>query len=267
MDRGVRINFSSKGIGLSFASKGWAFAKDEENYAASRISNGILFGLAVLGYVLSCLSLPILGLFCLILGGGIYLLQKNSRGQRAQKYAFLGQQAFEKKQYSTALYNFERALELNRKFYSLYAILGDLYGEQEDFHSAEEYYRKYLAKKPYEHEIRLKLALALLEIQEFAQAAALLEELPEKWRVTTQVINSLAYSLMKLNRFDSALAVLEKGAAKRRTLDDQELFFHYLLGLAYHQVGDREKALEEYNKVIQEEKDFIDVQYRVRQLA
>ena len=76
----------------------------------------------------------------------------------------------------------------------------------------------------------------------------------------------LAISFLEQGDYGLASEVLNQGISVKKFLDNEYVGLHYNLGLAHEQLGDRQKALDEYEQVYILDINYKDVAQRMRNL-
>lgn len=114
-------------------------------------------------------------------------------------------------------------------------------------------------------DIKFKLAKSYQQDKQQEKAISLLQSFPVEYKQMLSVICVLGLCFMQQEKYDTALEVLLTGPTKKRNMDDDIAMFRYLLGLCYQELGQKKKALSQYNKVIAYDTDFEDVSNKINE--
>ncbi|MGH2332413.1 DUF4236 domain-containing protein [Thermoanaerobacter mathranii] len=171
-----------------------------------------------------------------------------------------GKLAYNSGNYEKALVNFLKVVEIEPDAISLYKEIGIVYILLGEDKRAIECFGKYLSKYPEDLEAKTHYINLLIKVGEYQKALELMNSLPEEYKNSLSVINAMAACYIELNKPDMALAVLEKGPMKKRKTDTEEMkIYRYLLGTVYMKLGQKEKALKQFQKIYVEDSNFLDV--------
>jgi tetratricopeptide (TPR) repeat protein len=124
-------------------------------------------------------------------------------------------------------------------------MLGILYFEKEVFEEAIRFFERALELDPLDTEVRVGLAIAHRAEGRTPAAVAELRSAIQTEGQSYDLLILLANLLMEQEKYDEAA----EAAARAIEIDPRRLDAHYLLGLAYQQMGEDEKAREEFEKV------------------
>lgn len=307
LGKGVRLNLSKSGVGMSVGGKGFRVGVNKKGiYTSTSIPGTGLYRMDYLhknkkrknseastlltkasdplptppelltGMEKSCLWTiisiilliwqPLLGITSLILQGIYHYKKSKTPERRALKHFNLGKGAYQKEDYETALKHFLQVVELVPHIQSLDLTIADLYLSLEDLPCAIIYLEKYLENNPQDLSAKIKLANALANTHEYKKALEILQSLPDDLRHELSIINAIAICFIKLNHFDLALKVLEKGPLQKRKMDEDMKLFRYLLGVCYKEMGDKTKAIKQLKRVYAEDISYLDVEKQLKQL-
>jgi len=171
-----------------------------------------------------------------------------------------GKVAYNRGDYKSALDNFLKVIEIEPDAISLYKEIGIIYIHLGEDEKANECFEKYLFKYPEDLEAKTRYINLLIKVGQYQKALELMNSLPEEYKNSLHVINAMADCYIELNKPDMALAVLEKGPMRKRKTDTEEMkIFRYLLGTVYMKLGQKEKALKQFQKIYVEDSNFLDV--------
>ncbi len=191
--------------------------------------------------------------------------RRHTPEDRARGFYFQGERALEQGDHAGALEAFQKVSEL-KDVPSVYLKIADIKREQGRFTEAAASYEKYLAGGKSDPVVMVHYAVALASDKQYEKAIGILQSLPAEVKQELAVINTLAMCFLDTGRPQAALEVLEQGPTRKRTMDDQLLVFHYLLGSAYKELGDNKKAIAQFSKVVAENEHFLDAKDVLEQL-
>jgi len=171
-----------------------------------------------------------------------------------------GKKAYIRGDYKNALENFLNVLELVPDAISLYKDIGIIYVHLGEDEKSIESFEKYLCKYMEDLEVKIQYINLLIKVGKYQKALEVVNSLPEEYKNSLSVINAMAACYIELNKPDMALAVLEKGPMRKRKTDTEEMkIYRYLLGTVYMKLGQKEKALKQFQKIYVEDSNFLDV--------
>jgi tetratricopeptide (TPR) repeat protein len=147
-----------------------------------------------------------------------------------------GKVAYNRGDYKSALDNFLK-------------VIGIIYIHLGEDEKANECFEKYLFKYPEDLEAKTRYINLLIKVGQYQKALELMNSLPEEYKNSLHVINAMADCYIELNKPDMALAVLEKGPMRKRKT----------VGTVYMKLGQKEKALKQFQKIYVEDSNFLDV--------
>jgi tetratricopeptide (TPR) repeat protein len=165
-------------------------------------------------------------------------------GDSAEARLMLGTAKMSAMDFTGAIADFEKAIELNPTLPDIYAFLGLAHKESGDLQAARAYFQKELQQNPNEFESNLNLAVLLKEDQDYPGARKLLDRAlrvrPGEPAALYQVA-SIDLSTGKLNEARMELEHIVRGSP-------QFLEAHISLATVYYRLkrredGDREKVL------------------------
>ncbi len=224
------------------------------------------------GCLLFIVSVVMLIVYCpvglLLFGGTIIwqLARPKKPEDQARGFYFQGERALEKGDRAGALEAFQKVIEL-KDIPSVYLKIADIEREQGHFAEAAASYEKYLTASKSDPVVMVHYAVTLASDGQYEKAIGILQSLPQELKQELAVINTLATCFLDTGRPQAALEVLEQGPTRKRTMDDQLLVFHYLMGSAYKELGDKKKATAQFSKVVAENEHFLDVKEMLEQLS
>jgi tetratricopeptide (TPR) repeat protein len=179
---------------------------------------------------------------------------------------FQGQRALEKNDQAGALESFKKAVEIKPEMPVLWLKIADLEREQGKFADAEAAYEKAIEHGKNDPEVQFHLAWTLINENKPEKAIEVLQGLPAETKQDLPVINALATCFLGTDRPQAALEVLQQGPTRKRNLDDQMVVYHYIFGVTYKQLGDKEKAAAHLSKVIAANEGYLDAKELLEQL-
>jgi predicted Zn-dependent protease len=180
----------------------------------------------------------------LILAGTIVwqFARPHTPEDHARGFFFQGQRALEKNDQAGALESFKKAVEIKPEIPVLWLKIADLEREQGNLSDAEQAYEKALEHGKNDPEVQFHYAWTLINENKPEKAIEILQGLPAEAKQDIVVINALATAFMETGRPQAALDVLEQGPVRKRSMDDQMMVFHYLMGAAYKELGDKTRV-------------------------
>lgn len=305
LGKGVRLNFSKSGIGLSAGVKGLRVgvnrrglytsssipgtglyridylnktkkAKDQPEVVANQIRQVLLpkelvtsSSAGCLWTIFSILLLiiqPPLGIMSIILQVIASYRASKKPEKQALKFFQRGNAALADDELEEALNSFLEVVKLVPGTYSVYPVIGDLYREKNDLQQAAKYYKSFLEQDQQDESVKLKLGITLVQDGQYKDAIKVLQGLRAELKEEVLVINSLAASFIGLNEYDLALQVLERGPLLKRKMNEDMKLYRYLLGICYKQLGDKKKAIKQFNKVYAEDVTYLDTETHLKEL-
>ena len=157
--------------------------------------------------------------------------------RHAGAYLHLGMIMFNSKRYKDAKYYLDSALKYDETNFITYFYMGKIAKENKDYVSAIEQFEKALRDKS----IKLK---------------ALIER---------------GICFIRLKKFDSAITELDKSLSliskdpEVKASEQQLLYIHYFMAMAFEQVRDLDKAIEHWQFISQRKRNFKDVSEKLSQ--
>ena len=186
---------------------------------------------------------------------------------QARKLYFDGQRALERNDHAGALEAFQKVLEVKPEVPVLWLKIADLEREQGNFSDTEQAYEKAMEHGKNDPEVQFHYALTLINDKKPEKGIEILQGLPAEAKQELPVINLLAAAFMETSRPQAALDVLQQGPTRKRTMDDQMMVFHYLLGAVFKDLGDKKKAAAHLNKVIAVNEGYLDAKELLEQVS
>jgi tetratricopeptide (TPR) repeat protein len=168
---------------------------------------------------------------------------------RASAYFGLGDIYFRTQRWSEAVATLERGLALDSSNKEVLFTVGNAYEELKDFAKAAEAYERYLSAKPQDPWTGyLRLGICRMELGQYDQAVAALEEAQKIKPQDVAVNYRLAQAYEKAGQLEKAQAVYENLAA----LNPNEAATYYgRIVIMYDAAGRYEQAIEASKKVIE----------------
>lgn len=199
---------------------------------------------------------PIISLFGVLVAIAI-VVNKNSKP--ANRNFLEGRKALVKNDSKTALERFETVLEYKPHFTFLYPIVGNLSYKLQRYDKAIEYYQKHDRIMPNDHSIKMNHSTALAATGQFEEGIKVLQNLPTEIKEHVSVITLMGLMFLEMGKPELAIATLEKGPTRKRTMDEQMMMFRYALGITYKKGGQIRKAVKQLQKVYAEQTGYLDV--------
>lgn len=230
----------------------------------------LVFGISLLPFQIF-MSLVLIGLY-------FYTsrrLASTPKG-KARKEFHKGKKALENGDFRSALVSFRQVLK-EYEIKELYPIVAQLLLRESEYEEAVKYYEKYLEFDPSDRGSKLNYAISLKIIEDYDKAIDILQELlkeiqnedddkvSEEERL--RIISTLGGCFLKKKQPDLALEILKSGPVRARKLDNVErLYYKYMLGLAYMEDGEEDRALTHLKRVYAHDKDFMQAEELVNRL-
>jgi len=117
--------------------------------------------------------------------------------------------------------------------------------------------------QPNEGEFRFDLGEALYKIGQYKRATEELQQSLKQPSVRYQALNLMGLSFMKRGMLDFAVKQLTLAESELPGMDELKKEISYNLGLAYEQIKQPEKALEQWKKIYEHDMSYRDVSARV----
>jgi tetratricopeptide (TPR) repeat protein len=306
LGKGVRINLSKSGVGLSVGGKvvragvgprgayrtfripgtglyhmEYLDTKKKRKAATAHrqdtaaAASGIPPELAPKGLTLGCLgilsALVLLAIWwpvgLLVLGTGIYL-NSTTASSRARKHFIKARQAQGSGQVEEAVREYQQVLDLVPTVPIVNYNLAYLYWEQGLIPEAEQAFRAYLVSKPEDYSAKYALAELLRKKGDLDEALQLLNQLPADIRKQVPVLNSQAQIYWNQNKPELALAVLELGPwRQQKAMDQATMDYRYLMAQVLLTLGKDKRALTQLRRIFAQNPDYKDVASLITQLT
>ncbi|MDW7660519.1 MAG: DUF4236 domain-containing protein [Bacillota bacterium] len=199
-----------------------------------------------------------------VIGLGLYaFLWLKSPKWKANRHYKSGKKLYLKGQHAEALQEFEKVVALVPETFSLCPLMAVIAFQQNDYHQVVDYYEAYLDKDPDNVIVRFNYGIALSEADRDEEAIRELQKLPEEMAKELPVLIALGNALMKSGKHEQAVAILETGPTRKQKMDGLMKMFRYVLGCAYEGAGDVKKAVKQFQKVAAFDMHFEDVSERL----
>ena len=165
----------------------------------------------------------------------------------AEGHLFLGQSLVSQEVYSKAYPELEKALELDPSLHEAHKLLGSAYDEDGDYAKAQACYTAYTAAVPGDANAFMLLAQVNKKLgKRSAAVAAYKSAIKADPKLATAHFN-LGNLYLEGEDFSDAEACF----AQTAKLEPNNVSAYYNLAIALHSQGELEKALAQYEKVIQ----------------
>jgi tetratricopeptide (TPR) repeat protein len=170
-------------------------------------------------------------------------------GPGRQEYQ-AGNAALDRKDYRSAIANYQRAVTLDPKFANAYVGLGVAFYDIDEFHNSAQALEHAVGLKPDDTDTRYWLGRALYSLKEYERAAAHFKE-----AVRLNPDDSASWSYLGLSyystfQFPQAAQAIQQEL--RLKPNEPSL---YLLGLVYVQMGEKAEALDVQRRLVTADKD------------
>ena len=183
--------------------------------------------------------------------GAMDLLENtlNTHGPDSRMMIMLGNLLTREKNYKKAIDYYDAAIKRSPKFAAPYVAKGVVFELQGDVDKAVEMYRHALVLAPGDAPALNNLAMLLADMKEYRQEALQLaysayNKLP--W--DPRILDTFGYALLRNDRSEDAVKVLEKAVA----IDDKSGDVLYHLGMTYAALGQKDKAVESLKKSLED---------------
>lgn len=293
--KGVRLNFSKRGVGISAGIKGARIGIGSRGlYTSTSLPGTGLYSVNYLGqgkkgsnngsvslskndqsivikvllgslFIIALLISPPLGVLLLI-GIFIYYYRRNKSpiyqsGQKCKKAAILFKQG-EYPQAETLLYE---ARELSSENKEATYLLGLTLNNQQKFKEAIEYLEEASSYYPDNESIIMALGSCYFNTGEFDKTIALIQKYPN-WESNLKAIQILGLSFANQKKYNLAIEVFKKAPLKKQIMDSDLIDTHYNFGNVYAAAGDRENALKHFNRVYAYNANYKDASKKIEKL-
>ncbi|WP_158212389.1 DUF4236 domain-containing protein [Natranaerobius trueperi] len=215
--------------------------------------------------------LPIASVFLLAIAVyGKKQLANSSKGKARDKFK-TGKKALTEGDYEKAREVFTELLKI-QEIPQLYPILGELFLKNNEYTKACNYFEKYLDHNPKHIGVKFQYALSLKLANNFDQAINIFQDilnndLSKEDESRVKVISHLGDCFMKKDNPELALEVLKSGPVRARKLDEDKMYFKYLLGLAYKENGQNDRAITHLQRVYAHDTNFYNVSQLLEELG
>ncbi len=117
--------------------------------------------------------------------------------------------------------------------------------------------------QPQEGEFRYDLGVALYKMGEYKRATEELQQSLKQPSIRSQALNLMGLSFMKRGMLDFAIKQLSLAKSELAPMDDIKKEVVYNLGLAYDEMKQAEKALDQFKEIYEHDMSYRDVAQRV----
>ncbi len=296
LTKGVRLNFSKSGIGISAGVKGARIGVGSKGaYVSSGIPGTGLYSVSylnkgenqvnswsslnpkvdkplavkiILGFLLFLILLffPPVALVLLLGVLVYYFIKGNSPVSRAEKNCKNAVALFKQGNYSQAEQLLQEAKQLNPENKKAVALLGAVLYNQQKYKEAVEYFEVALSTSPSDENLIIPLANSYFNLGEFDKVIALIQKSLSNWESNLKALQLLGLSFANKKKYDLAIEVFKKAPLKKQILDDDLIETHYNFGLVYEASGDKENALKHFNRVYAYDASYKDVNEKIKGL-
>ncbi|MEI6514126.1 MAG: DUF4236 domain-containing protein [bacterium] len=289
LGKGLRMNLSKSGIGLSGGVKGMRVGVNSKGsystlgipgtgiYSMTRhgssakgapISSGKGCLTAILVFVGICVfvTAPPLALGMLAIWGIWYYSQSKKPEQQAIKKLDAARKFFNLGDYDAAIPILLEANALDKSNKNVLRMLGGALHNAGRYQEAISVLLDFLVIEPMDFDTHVVLANCFYQTEQYKHAIDVLQKLPDAYGATPKVIILLGASFAALKQYDLAINVFKKGPLQKRNLDDDLMELHYSLALIYKESGDRANALKHFKRVYAENVSYKDVAQNVEEL-
>ncbi len=153
---------------------------------------------------------------------------------------------------------------------SLYPVLGSLNLVEGDPERASRFYAAYLERSPEDLALKHLYGVSLKQSGAYEEAVQIfqdiLKQLADDHPSRVRVISELGDTYLRQGKPDLALEILKSGPVRARKLDEDRMYFKYLLGLAYKETGEDKRARTHLQRVYAEDHNYRNVAALMREL-
>lgn len=283
--KGARVGIGPRGVYTSVGIPGTGiyainYAKQEKKTSNDKHANKVVRSLR-LPKELKTSSFPVIMLFVSLflimsqqiigllgLAGSItWLIRRNKTPKvQAQKAFKEGMKHLYNNENDKALKSFEDAMNYPPAITTILPHVSDVCFKVRDFHKAAKYLEEYLKIKTDDVLAKFNYALALSHIEKYNEAIEVLQNLPEEFKKELPVIIALGYAFIGIKKPELAIEILETGPTRKRNMDGHMIPFRYILGCAYKETGNKEKAINQLQKVYAVDANFEQVRQLLEEL-
>lgn len=294
LGKGVRVNISKSGIGMSAGVKGAriglssrkgtyvsggipgtgiygiSYAKGGGRSATSASSGdsakGCLMLLAAVIGLGMLVAAPLLA--AVLTAGGVAFYFWYSRTPKAKTKKLVGEarKLLSADDNAQALTKLREAEKLGVENDDLPYLLGAALNNTRHSKEAIPYLEKHLSAHPDDIAIQMALANCYYSTDQFDKTIRIIQSLPEDAQNYPKALSLLGLSFAEQKKFDLAIDVMEKGPLRKRRLDDTLIEYHYNTALIYESAGDKKKALKHFKKVYAENTSYKEVSEKIKTL-
>lgn len=179
-------------------------------------------------------------------------LQLNSNDQQAKELleSGLGISSYLKHDLSAAIDHFQKTLKINPKNPNANLLLGDSYLQLKQYEHAETALENYAANFPGDKEVQAKANFGLSKIfmdqKQYKQAIEVLTKVVSTDSGNFEALQNLAVAYFQSKDFQDAASYWEKAANLRK-----DARTYKFIGFSYYNLGNFNKAIDNYKKSIQ----------------
>jgi tetratricopeptide (TPR) repeat protein len=163
-------------------------------------------------------------------------------------YEGLGRAYFNKKEYSEAEINFQKALKMNPTLWKAFNFLGNIYDFQKRFEEAVRAYESALVIKPDNGVLYNNLGISYFLTGEFKKAVRAFNRAIDLKYTKSKVYNNLGMAYANLERYSKALQAFKQAGGNARAYNN--------LGCIYLKKSMYEEALRCFEKAIEAQPGF-----------
>ncbi|MDR5659477.1 DUF4236 domain-containing protein [Serpentinicella sp. ANB-PHB4] len=270
--RGIRKTTSIPGTGISHVTEHKLSTKSPTSSAKSNVQNkrtyyknqdikgyGWFWGM-ILGGIIS-LANPPAGL-PLVLASAFMFLKTSKKPEAKSALAFnKGVKSLNNGNYADAIQFLEQAVNYNENNYEAHDLLAKLYFDKTaNYKKALFHAKKMLLIKPYNIEMLFLVGKCYFELKEYDLSIESLQNMPkEGFLYEKEKTLLLGRCFFKKEIYELAVEQFKLGPVNKRTITDEVLEAKYWLGMTYYKLGDKKRAKSQLAKVYSTDINYRDI--------
>lgn len=176
--------------------------------------------------------------------------------QNTQAFYNLGDALFKKNDFENAEYNLRKTIELDSDHEKALQLLGAIAFKNGDFERAEEYFKRILKHNPSSSEIYNYLGAAYLQQKAIDKAI-------DNFKTALKYDPNDMEAKKNLDQIETKLNEAEASVIKDLSTDPNNFHLYYQLGDIYHSLGMYNKSLEQYQKTLLLQPNYIPAMFEL----
>jgi len=175
-----------------------------------------------------------------------------TQAQNPKKEYKLGLEFFDTKNYSDAINQFTKAIELKTDYVDAYVKRGDAYEALDETQKAVDDYRRALAFEDKDEEIYFKTGIACFKLEQDSLSTAMFKTAISLKKNYSQVYPNLIKIYLRNKQFDQALGTAQEWEDLKSTA-----IAYYYIGVAHDSLESPDKAISSFSKAISIQNNFV----------